>query len=73
MERMNEYIKDRTEAFDDLFPSKKFSFKTVKNWIASFKFFYNFVFTNEDLGRAPLSDDLLPEWLRVISLIIGLR
>ena len=23
MERMNEYIKDRTEAFDDLFPCKK--------------------------------------------------
>jgi len=31
MERMNEYIKDRTEAFDDLFPSKKFRFKTVKS------------------------------------------
>jgi hypothetical protein len=61
---MNEYIKDRTEAFDDLFPTRKFSFKTVKNWIASFKFFYNFVFTNEDLGQH--SDNLLPEWLRVI-------
>ncbi|MFP3130140.1 MAG: hypothetical protein RXR51_00935 [Nitrososphaeria archaeon] len=23
MKRMNEYIKDRTEAFDDLFPRKK--------------------------------------------------
>jgi len=30
----------------------------------SFKFFYNFVFTNEDLGQH--SDNLLPEWLRVI-------
>jgi len=51
----------RTEAFDDLFPTRKFRFKTIKNWITSFKFFNNFVFTNEDLGHAPLSDDLLPE------------
>ena len=47
MERMNEYIKDRTEAFDDLFPTRKFSFRTVKNWISSFKFFYDFVFTKK--------------------------
>ncbi|MFP3262203.1 MAG: hypothetical protein RXP28_05150 [Nitrososphaeria archaeon] len=45
--------------------SKKFSFKTIKDWITSFKFFYNFVFTNEDLRQ--LSDDLLPVWSRVIS------
>jgi hypothetical protein len=29
MKRMNYYIKDRTEAFDDLFPTRKFSFKTA--------------------------------------------
>jgi hypothetical protein len=45
--------------------NKKFSFKTIKYWITSFKFFYNFVFTNEDLRQ--LSDDLLPEWSRFIS------
>ena len=73
MERMNEYIKDRTEAFDDLFPCKKPKFEHVKNWFKAFRFFYNYVFTNEDLGHAPLSDELLPEWVRVISLIISLR
>jgi len=55
-----------TEAFADLFSTKKLSFKTVKNWITSFKFFYNLILTNEDIGQAPLSDDILPELLRVI-------
>ncbi|MGC8559036.1 MAG: hypothetical protein ACP5NC_08650 [Nitrososphaeria archaeon] len=32
-----------------------------------------YMFTNEDPGRAPLSDDLLPEWLRIITLMISLR
>jgi len=40
MERMNEYIKDRTEAFDDLFPCKKPKFEHVKNWPKAFRFFY---------------------------------
>lgn len=31
MERINEYIKDKIEAFDDLFTSKKFMFRSVKN------------------------------------------
>jgi len=39
MERMNEYIKDRTKAFDDLFPCKKPKFDHVKNWFKAFRFF----------------------------------
>ena len=39
MERMNEHIKDRTEAFDDLFPCKKPKFEHVKNWFKAFRFF----------------------------------
>jgi hypothetical protein len=51
MERMNEFIKDRTEAFDDLFPCKKPKFEHVKNWFKAFRFYYNYVFTNEEIGQ----------------------
>ena len=57
MERMNEHTKDRTEAFDDLFPCRKPKFDHVKNWLKAFRFFYNYVFTNEEIGSAPLSNN----------------
>jgi|GEM_PF-1471992 len=66
MERMNEYIKDRTEAFDDLFPCRKPKFEHVKNWFKAFMFFYNYVFTNEKIGSAPLSNEQLSEWIKPI-------
>jgi len=44
----------RTEAFDDLFPCKRPKFDHVKNWFKAFRFFYNYVFTNEDIGSASL-------------------
>ena len=47
MERMNEYIKDRTEAFDDLFPCRRPKFNHVKNWFKAFRFFYNYVLTRK--------------------------
>ena len=45
-------IKDRTEAFDDLFQCKKPKFEHVKNWFKAFRFFYNYVFTNEEIASA---------------------
>ncbi|NAY82421.1 MAG: hypothetical protein GU362_06060 [Thaumarchaeota archaeon] len=71
MEMMNEHIKDRTEAFDDLFPCKKPKFDHVKNWFKAFRFFY--VFTNEEIGIAPLSNEQLPEWIKTILLIASMR
>jgi len=69
IERMNEHIKDRTEAFDDLFLCKKPKFDHVKNWFKAFRFFYNYVFTNEEIGSAPLSNEQLPECIKPILLI----
>ena len=64
-------IKDRTEAFDDLFPRKKPKFEHVKNWFKAFRFFY--VFTNENIGSAPLSNEQLSEWIKPILLIANMR
>ena len=73
MERMNKYIKDRTKAFDDLFPCRRPKFERVKNWFKAFRFFYNYVFTNEEIGSAPLSNDQLSEWIKPILLIASMR
>jgi len=73
MERMNEHIKDRTEAFDDLFPCRKPKFDHVKNWLKAFRFFYNYVLTNEEIGSAPISNEQLPEWIKPILLIASMR
>ncbi|MFP3214024.1 MAG: hypothetical protein RXR18_02275 [Nitrososphaeria archaeon] len=62
IERSNEYIKDRTEAFDDLFPCKKPKFEHVKNWFKAFRFFY--VFTNEEIGSAPISNEQVSELIK---------
>jgi len=51
MERINEYIKDRTKAFDDLFPCKKPKFDHAKNWFKAFRFFYNYVLTRKLVQR----------------------
>ena len=59
----------RTEAFDDLFPCRRPKFERVKNWFKAFRFFYNYVFTNEEIGLAPLSNDQLSEWIKPILLI----
>jgi len=72
IEKINDYIKDRTEAFDDLFPCRKPKFEHVKNWLKAFRF-YNYVFTNEEIGSAPIFNDQLPEWIKPILLIASMR
>ena len=73
MERINEHIKDRTEAFDDLLPCKKPKFSNISNWFRAFRFFYNYASTNEEIGSAPLSNEQLPEWIKPILLIASMR
>jgi len=73
MERMNEHIKDRTKAFDDLFQCRRPKFEHVKNWFKAFRFFYNYVSTNEEIGSAPLLIDQLSEWIKPILLIANMR
>ena len=43
IERTIQYIKDKTECFDDYFPCRKknCTLKHVKQWLASFVYFYN--------------------------------
>ena len=43
MERTMQYIKDRTERFDDYFPCRKKNckLKHVKQWMNLFAFYYN--------------------------------
>ncbi|MFP3262071.1 MAG: hypothetical protein RXP28_04450 [Nitrososphaeria archaeon] len=55
MERMNEHIKDRTEAFNDLFPCRRPKFSNVKNWFKAFRLFY--MLMKGEIGSAPLSND----------------
>jgi len=63
-------MKDGTEAFDDLFRCRKPKFNHVKNWFKGFKFFYNCVFTNREIGSTPLSSEQLPEWIEPVLIII---
>jgi len=39
----------------------------------AFRFFYNYVFTKEEIGSAPLFNDQLPEWIKPILLIASMR
>ena len=48
---------------------RKPKFDHVKNWLKAFRFFYNYVFTNKEIGSAPLSNEQLPEWIKPILLI----
>jgi putative transposase len=71
MERMNQYLKDRTEAFDDLFPCFKedCDLNHVHNWMSLYRFYHNHIRVNLDLGRAPLQTDSLLEHKRFIQLL----
>jgi len=53
MERMNEYIKHKKL----LRTCRKPKFDHVSNWFKAFRFFYNYVLTNEEIGSALLSND----------------
>ncbi|MFP3190704.1 MAG: hypothetical protein RXR31_05165 [Thermoproteota archaeon] len=70
MERMNEYIKDRTEAFENL---QKAKIDYVKNCFIVFRFFYNYVFTNEEIGSASISNGQLPGLINPILLSASMR
>ena len=60
MERIVQYMKEGTEAFDDLFPagkrrlSSRRAFERALNWLSAFTFMHNFAFENGELGRPPL-------------------
>jgi putative transposase len=71
IERMNQSLKDRLECFDDLFPCLKEGCdrEHVSNWIRVFRFYHNYVRVNEEIGRAPLQYDGLPEYRRFIGLL----
>jgi putative transposase len=71
VERMNQSLKDRLENFDDLFPCFKEGCdrRHVDNWIGVFRFYHNYVRENEEIGRAPLQYDGLPEYRRFVDLI----
>ncbi len=71
IERMNQSLKDRLECFDDMFPCLKEECDRdhVRNWISVFRFYHNYVRTNEEVGRPPMIYDSRPEYLRFIELI----
>jgi len=54
-ERMVQYVKEGTEAFDDPFPAGERrlasgrAFEHVLNWLSAFTFMHDFVFDNGDL------------------------
>ena len=61
MEGMNQYLKDGLECFDDLFPYFKedCDLRHVNNWARVFRFYNNYVRTNEEIGREPRSNLIL--------------
>jgi len=80
MERMVQYVKKGTEAFDDLFPvggrrlASGRAFERMHNWLSAFMFMQDFVFENGDLGRPPLGwreEGMLP-WLNGLRPIFSL-
>jgi hypothetical protein len=80
MERMIQYLKDRTEAFDDLFPARKSglasgrAFERLRNWLSAFTFMQDFVFEDGDLGRPPLvwREEEMPWWLNEMRRMLRL-
>jgi len=80
MEHMIQYLKDRTEAFDDPFPvggrrlASGRAFERALNWLSAFMFMHNFVLENGDLGRPPLGwkEEGMPPWLDGLRPIFSL-
>jgi len=78
-ERMVQYVKEGTEAFDDLFPARKSrlssrrAFERVINWLSAFMFMHNFMFDNRDLKRPPLEwKEEMPPWLNEMRRMLRL-
>ncbi len=79
MERMVQYLKEGTEAFDDLFPAMKSrlasgrAFERMHNWLSAFMSMHDFVFENGGLGRPPLEwKEEMPPWLDGLRPIFSL-
>ena len=78
MERMVQYLKDGTEAFDDLLPARKSglasgrAFERMHNWLSAFMFMHDFAF--EGPGRPPLGwkEEGMPRWLDGLRPIFSL-
>ncbi len=79
MERMVQYLKEGTEAFDDLFPvggrrpSSRRTFERTHNWLSAFTSMHDFVLENGGLGR-PRSGGgrRMPPWLDGLRPILSL-
>ena len=79
MERMVQYVKEGTEAFD-LFPvggrgqRSRRAFERMLNWLSAFMFMHDFVFEDGGLGRPPLGwrEEGMPPWLNGLRPILSL-
>ena len=70
MERVVQYVKEGTEAFDDPFPvggrrpSSRRTFERMHNWLSASTSMQDFAFEDGDLGRPPLVwKEGMPSWL----------
>jgi len=70
MERMAQYAKEGTEAFDGLFPvggrgpSSRGAFENMRNWLPAFTSTQDFALEDGGLGRHPLEwREGMPRWL----------
>jgi hypothetical protein len=79
MERMVQYLKEGTEAFDDPFPARKSgpssrrTFERTHNWLSAFTSTQDFALENKDLGRPPLGwREGMPPWLDGLRPIFSL-
>jgi transposase-like protein len=79
VERTNQYLKDRTEPFDGLYPTRRHRhpFERVLSWLSGFKFLHKYVLANTGLERAPVEWSP-PPWMeesefgRVLGWIVSL-
>jgi hypothetical protein len=71
IERMNQYLKDRLENFDDYFPclKERCDKEHVHNWISVLRFYHNYARVNEEIARAPLAYDDGPKYQRFIEML----
>ncbi|MFP3137062.1 MAG: hypothetical protein RXS42_02065 [Nitrososphaeria archaeon] len=80
MERMVQYVKEGTEAFDDLFPvggrgpRSRGTFERPRNWLSAFMSMQDFAFEDGGLGRPPLvwEEEGMPRWLDGLRPILPL-
>jgi putative transposase len=71
MERVVQYLKEGTEAFDDPFPARKSrlasgrAFERMHNRLSAFMFMQDFAFEDGGLGMPPLvwEEEGMPRWL----------